>query len=79
MKFRLVVVLLVSTVAAQAAALEPKRASEIVRVEGGLQSNTCVNPFSPGLVVPSGGSVCVNNSDGATETGAMSGYFAKDK
>ena len=35
--------------------------------------------FTPGIVVPSGGLICMNNSDNATLTGALSGYFVKQK
>lgn len=157
MKLRFVLFLILILMAAQAAALEPKKASEIVRVEGGVTSNNCVNPpgalvfdtqllpdgteqpfeipkkkvfvmteveilgfggtpgdnnqvriftgvdfdvnvvarreqrfdqggrvfyvisFNPGIVVPRFGSVCVNNSDNVTNTGAMSGYFTRKR
>jgi len=36
-----------------------------------------VMSFDPGVVVPSGGLICTNNSDNVTLTGTLTGYFAK--
>jgi len=33
--------------------------------------------FSPGIVVPSGGVICMNNADNVTLVGTLTGYFAK--
>lgn len=34
--------------------------------------------FNPGIVVPSGGEICINNSGGATNSGRLRGYLAEE-
>jgi hypothetical protein len=38
-----------------------------------------VMEFDPGVVVPSGAVVCMNNSDAATLTGTLRGYLTKNR